>query len=267
MADRLTLVKSRLHNVVDAKILLHILVWGRVKSGKTTFAASGPKPIMFLAETGQLAVRKRKDLMIYPLTPKGNFKKVQWRDAFDFLYLLKNGGLNRETVIIDTMDSLVSIASRFIMKDEEARDIEREPGIMTQPSWNRLGTIVKDWMEDLEVVCRTQGMHLIYTAQEKKLNEEKAEEEGANAIPAFSPSIRGFITQKPDILARTFIEEEEVDDIEVEPELRYGMLFRHDEYLVGERITPKGAKKPYLPKRAFNVTIPKLIKRIERGES
>lgn len=260
---RLTLVKSRLHPVDDAPILLHMLIWGRVKSGKTTLAASGPKPVMFLAETGQMSVRKRKDLMVYPLEG-GGFKKVKWRDAWDFLYLLKHGDTNAGTVSVDTMSSLTRIAMRYILKDEESRDIEREPGTPDQRTWGRLSTVMTEFMEELEVICRTQNMHLVYTAQERKLNEEKAEEEGANAIPDFTPSIRGFITQKPDILARTFIEEEVSDDIEAEPNLRYGMLFRHDEYLVGERITPKGAKKPYLPRQAYNVTIPKLIRRIER---
>lgn len=261
---RLVLVKSRLHPVVDARVLLHMLVWGRVKSGKTTFACSGPKPIMFLAETGQLSVRTHKDLVIYPLNPDGSFRKVIWKDAYDFLYLLRHGGLERETVVIDTASALVRIGMKYILKDEEARDVEREPDTPTQPTWNRLTNIMLEFMEELEAICRTQNMHLIYTAQQRILSEQKAETEGTNISPDFSPALKSFITQKPDILARTFIEKEESDDLEAEPTLKYGMMFRHDEFLVGERVTPRGAKTPYLPSRAFDVTIPGLIRVIEK---
>ena len=263
---RLKLVQSRLHPVTDAPQLLHMLVWGRVKSGKTAFGCSGPKPVLFLAESGQLTVRRVPDLMIYPLDAKGKHRRVQWKDAFDFLYLLRYGDLDRETVVVDTMTTLTRIAMRYILKDEEARDDAREPDTPTQPTWNRLTTIMQEFMEELEVICKTQNMHLIYTAQERILNDERAEEAGANAIPDFSPAIRSFITQKPDILARTFLEDSEPENIEEEPTVRYGMLFRDDEYMVGERITPIGATQPFLPRRAFNATIPKLLKRIRLAE-
>jgi hypothetical protein len=242
-----------------------MLVWGRVKSGKTTFAASGPNPIMFLAEAGQMSVRTVKDLMVYPLNPDGSFKTVRWKDAYDFLYFLRYGDHNRKTVSVDTMSALVRIGMRYILKDEEARDDAREPGVADQRTWGRLATLITEFMEELETICKTRGYHLIYTAQEKVLNEEKAMQEGVDVIPDFSPSIRSFITQKPDILARTLIEEEVSDDLEAEPVLNYGMLFRDSVLAVGERITPARAKSLWIPRKAFNVTVPKLVNRIEQS--
>ncbi len=265
---RLKLVQSRIVPVHESTNLLYMMVWGRVKSGKTGFACSGPKPIMLMAERGQMTVRKNPELQIYPVNRKtGNPRPVRWSDTFDFLYYLRYGDHDRETVVVDTMSALVRTGMRYINKDEEARDEARAPGLTDQRTWGRLAILVTEFMEELEEVCLTQGMHLIYTAQERALNEEKAEQAGVDFIPDFTPAIRSFVTEKPSILARTFMENEEGEEITDEEEaMKYGMIFRDPDLLVGERVTPIGAKEPWLPRYAYNVTVPRLIRRIQRSE-
>ncbi len=265
---RLKLVKSRIVPVHQSTDLIYMMVWGRVKSGKTGFACTGPKPIMLMAERGQMTVRRVPDLEIYPINRKtGNPRPVRWKDTYDFLYYLRYADHDRETVVVDTMSALVRTGLRYINKDEEARDEARTPGVTDQRTWGRLGTLITEFMEELEEICVTRGMHLIYTAQERTLNEEKAEQMGVDVIPDFSPSIRSFVTEKPSILARTFMEDEEGEEIDEEEEnIRYGMTFRDPDLLVGERVTPMGAKKPWLPRHAYNVSVPRLIRLIERSE-
>lgn len=265
---RLKLVKSRVIPVQQSTDLIHMMIWGRVKSGKTGFACSGPNPIMLMAERGQMTVRKKKDLQIFPVDNKtGRPRPVRWKDTYDFLYYLRYGDHDRETVVIDTMSALVRVGMRFINKDEEARDDARVPGTTDQRTWGRLGTLVTEFMEETEEVCTTQGMHLIYTAQERTLNEEKAEQMGVDVIPDFTPAIRSFVTEKPSILARTFLENEEGEEVEdINENIRFGMTFRDPDLLVGERVTPYGAEKPWLPQHAYNVTVPKLLRRIQKEE-
>lgn len=226
---------------------------------------------MFMAERGQMTVRNVKDLQVFPLNPDGTFKRVEFRDVYDFLYYLKHGDHDRKTIVMDTMSSLTRIAMKFILHDEEARDEAREPGVPDQRTWGRLATAMIEVMDELEVISKTQGMHLIYTSQERKLKEEQADQEGMDVVPDFSPGVRSFIVEKPDILARTFIEDEEgevgAEDIDPDTPMKYGMIFRDPELYVGERVTPAGAKKPYLPRYAYDVTVPKLIRRIERSKS
>lgn len=266
--QRLKLVQSRIVPVHESTHLIYMMVWGRVKSGKTGFACSGPKPIMLMAERGQMTVRKIPDLQIYPVNRKtGNPRPVRWSDTFDFLYYLRYGDHDRETVVIDTMSALVRTGMRYINKDEEARDEARAPGLTDQRTWGRLAILITEFMEELEEICLTQGMHLIYTAQERALNEEKAEQAGVDFIPDFTPAIRSFVTEKPSILARTFMENEEGEEITDEEEaMKYGMIFRDPDLLVGERVTPIGAEEPWLPRYAYNVTVPRLIRRIQRSE-
>ncbi len=265
---RLKLVKSRIVPVQQSTDILYMMVWGRVKSGKTGFACSGPKPIMLMAERGSMTVRKMKTLQVFPVNRKtGLPRPVRWTDTYDFLYYLRYEDHDRESVVVDTMSALVRTGLRYINKDEETRDDARPPGLTDQRTWGRLAVLITEFMEELEEVCVTRGMHLIYTAQERTLNEEKAEQAGVDFIPDFSPSIRSFVTEKPSILARTFIEDEEGEEITEEAEgMRYGMMFRDADLLVGERVTPIGSKDPWLPRLAYNVTVPKILRRIESEE-
>ena len=265
---RLKLVQSRIVPVQQSTDLLYMMVGGRVKSGKTGFACSGPKPIMLMAERGQMTVRKVKDLKVFPIDRKtGRPRPLRWKDTYDFLYHLRYGDHDRETVVVDTMSALVRTGLRYINKDEEARDEARAPGVTDQRTWGRLGTLVTEFMEELEEIATTRGMHLIYTAQERTLSDDKQDQMGVDVIPDFSPSIRSFVTEKPSILARTFLENEEGEEIDEEAEnMRYGMMFRDADLLVGERVTPIGSKKPWLPRLAYDVTVPKLLRRIQRTE-
>lgn len=264
---RLKKIAGEIAPVDAAPTLLYMMVWGRVKSGKTSLACTGPKPIMLEAEKGSMTVRKTPGLVTYPRNKEGGYRPLRWKDTYDFIYYLRYGDHDRETVVVDTMSALVRTGLRYINKDEEARDEARSPGVTDQRTWGRLGTLVTEFMEELEEVCQTRNMHLIYTAQERRLNEEQAEKLGVDMVPDFSPSIRSFVTEKPSILARTFLEEEEGESIDEEAEnIRYGITFRDPELLVGERVTPPTAKTPWLPRHAYGVTIPKIIRRIERAE-
>lgn len=264
---RIKLVRSRIVPVTSTPTLIYAMFWGRVKSGKTATACTGPKPIVLEAEKGTMTVRKRKGLEVFPRKQDGSYRTLRWKDTYDLLYYLRYADHDRETVVIDTMSALVRIGMRYINKDEEARDEARPPGTTDQRTWGRLATLVTEFMEELEEVCYTRNMHLIYTAQERTLNEEQAEKLGIDKVPDFSPSIRSFVTERPSILARTFMENEEGDEIDEEEEgMRYGMTFRDPDLLVGERVTPLGAKQPWLPRHAYDVTIPKLVRRIEGKE-
>jgi hypothetical protein len=265
---RIKLVQAKIVPVTASPTLIHALIWGRVKSGKTAFACTGPNPIVLEAEKGTMTVRRQKNVQVYPRKADGGYRPLRWKDTYDFLYYLRYADHDRGTTVIDTMSALVRVGMRYINKDEEARDDARPPGLTDQRTWGRLANLVTEFMEELEEVCQTRGMHLIYTAQERTLKEEQAEQLGVDKVPDFTPAIRSFVTEKPSILARTFMEDEEGEEIDKEVEgMRYGMTFRDPDLLVGERVTPLGAKEPWLPRHAYNVTIPKIIKRIERKET
>lgn len=260
-ASRLAKVQSRLRPVTESRPsrFLYMLIWGVIKSGKTTVVATGPRPVSFLAEPGHMTVRHDPNLIVFPINDAGDYVNPTWQDAVDFKYFLRYGEHEFKTVGIDSMSGLINLGMRFILKDEEARDEKRVPDTMTQPQWGRLNKLIMDYLEDLEAVCAEKGMHLILTAHERQPNDDDVELQG-HVVPDMTPQLRRNILKRPAIIARTFVEEDEED----EEELRYGMMFRDAELMVGERVTPPNAEKPWLPKSAYDVTIPWLVKQINR---
>ena len=259
---RLAEIQGQVSTVDKVGQSLHMCVYGQQKTGKTRFACSGPKPILFMAEPGMMTVRDIPDLQLFPVDKKGKPQKVTWSNAYDFLYFLKYGDHDRKTVVIDTVTALARTCMRYILKDEESRDTERMPNNPTMQSWGRLGQSMNEFMEELSAVCRTKGMNLIYVAQERYLKEDK-EFSGPDIVPDVSPSIRSTLCEMPDIIARTFVEEGDIPPgapIDTVPDINYGMEFRSARALVGERLTT--GNDPVLPNMAYNVTVPKILSKL-----
>ena len=259
---RLAEIMSQVSPVDKIDQTLHMTVYGRQKTGKTRFACSGPKPILFMAEPGVMTVRDVPDLQLFPVDKKGKPTKVQWSSAYDFLYYLKYADHDRKTVVVDTVTALARTCMRYILKDEESRDTERMPNNPTMQSWGRLSQSMNEFMEELSAVCRTQGMHLIYLAQERYLKED-TNASGPDIVPDVSPAIRSTLCEMPDIIARTFVREGELPanaPLTQDPPLEYGMEFRSAKALVGERLTT--GNEQVLPNWAKDVTVPKLLKKL-----
>jgi AAA domain len=261
--QKLEKISSKIHPVSTMNHQIYTLLWGRTKSGKTRFIGSGPNPITFAVEDGTMTIRST-NTQVFPVDEKGNWIRPRWQDALDFLYFLRYADHGYQTAGIDTATALARTAMRFVNKDEESRDEARAPGVNDQRTWGRLGTLMAEFMEDLEAICKERKMHLVYTCQERWVSEERRDQAGgADYVPDLTPSVRSLILAAPSIVARTVIEEG--DEEGQEPEYKYGMVFRDADWPVGERVTPSGAKKPYLPRIGYNVTIPKLVARIAKA--
>lgn len=263
---RLQEIEAKINLVSDLEFLLNSLVWGRVKSGKTAFIATGPRPVIFAVEEGTKTIRDYPNLTVFPTyrTPDGKirWRTPRWKDARDFIYYLNYGDHSYETVGVDTMTALLRVAVRFITKDEEIRDDLRAKGLNDQRTWGRVGNIMNEFMEDLESVCKARGMHLVYTAQERALGEEQVWKTGSEFVPDLTPSVRSTILEKPDMIMRTIKEEEQGEDLN-QTTIKYGMVFKHAEWPVGVR-EPRSAK-PF-PAKAYDVTIPKILKRMNSNK-
>lgn len=263
---RLARIEASFKSVADINHLLHALFWGNVKTGKTGLLATAPKPAVFAVEDGTMTIRNHPEVTAFPIDENGQWRAPKWKDAIDFIYYIRYGDHDFQTAAVDTVTALARIAMRFINNDEEARDDVRAPGTTDQRTYGRLARSMEDFMEDLQTACTERGMHLIYTCQERRLNEEQADKEGTDYVPDLTPAVRGVILEKPSIIGRTFKEEVETEDLSADPELQYGVWFRHPEWPVGERLTPIGASKPWLPTVSYNVTIPKLLRRIDKAK-
>ncbi len=257
---RLKSIEAQIVQVSEIVRNLNMLVWGRQKSGKTALIASGPKPIILACEDGTETIMTYPDVQVFPVDKSGTYITARWKHAADFLYYLRYGDHDRKTVGVDTTTALLRMAVRFINKDEEIRDDFRAKGTTDQRTWGRVGALLNEFMEDLTAVCNERGMHLIWTAQERALGEEQATQAGSYFVPDLTPSVRSTILAQPSIIARTIIEDDMEGEIE-DTKLKYGMVFKHAEWPVGVRESILKGVKPF-PAQAFNVTVPKLVRRL-----
>ncbi len=257
---RLNKIEANIVQVSKMKRYLNVLVWGRQKSGKTALIGSGPKPIILACEDGTETIKNYPDVQVFPVDKSGMYITARWKHASDFLYYLRYADHDRETVGVDTTTALLRMAVRFINKDEEIRDDFRAKGTTDQRTWGRVGSLLNEYMEDLAAVCAERGMHLIWTAQERSLNEEQAQKFGSDFVPDLTPSVRSTILAQPGIIARTIIEEDMEGDVD-DTTLKYGMVFKHAEWPVGVRESILKGSKPF-PSKAFNVSVPKLVRRL-----
>lgn len=257
---RLKDIESRIQDVSKIQRFLNHLVWGRQKSGKTGYIASGPKPIVFACEDGTETIRDFPDVQVFPVDKSGQYITARWRHASEFLYYLRYADHDRETVGVDTTTALLRMAVRHINKDEEIRDEFRAKGTTDRRTWGRVGSLLNEFMEDLAAVCVERGMHLIWTAQERALSEEEALKAGSDFVPDLTPSVRSTILAQPSIISRTIIEEDFEGDTG-DTTLKYGQVFKHAEWPVGVRESIRKGSKPF-PAVSFKVTVPKLVRRI-----
>jgi len=257
--QKLASIEAFIKPASDIQRYLNMLVWGRQKSGKTALIGSGPKPIVFACEDGTETIRHYPDVQVFPVDERGHYVTARWKHAADFLYYLRYADHDRKTVGVDTTTALLRMAVRHINKDEEIRDEFRPKGTTDQRTWGRVGSMMNEYMEDLASVCSERGLHLIYTAQERSLGEEQAIKAGSDFVPDLTPSVRSTILAQPSIIARTIIEEDDSGDID-QTVLKYGMVFKHAEWPVGVREDIHSSKT--FPSRSYNVTVPKLVRRI-----
>lgn len=116
---------------------VNVLGYGPVRSGKTTFASTFPKPIMIDTENGELTVRARitkgeiEDFPILKTTEDQVVMEILTAPEYRFKTLFKGSeweGYKPETLIIDTISTL----------EGHIFDAICEGQTVAQPQWSKL---------------------------------------------------------------------------------------------------------------------------------
>jgi phage nucleotide-binding protein len=186
--------------VSEVESYLKMCVFGRNKSGKTTFAASSEKKTLIIDcnEKGWVSVRKRKNVSVYKLT--------KWEQKDLVYWFLKGGKHDYELVVIDTLTMLSNICMKWILHDEVDRDSTADPAMPTQPQWGKLAQLMKDTIIDF----RNLPMDVIFCAQEKRVTGE--DEDGGVTVevrPEVSPATLGTLLSAVSVIGRIYTREVE----------------------------------------------------------
>lgn len=235
---------------------IKFLFYAKPKRGKTTLAATGPKPIIIdCNEKGTLSVRNFKDVK--------KFRIETWTDIDLAYWFLKAGQHDRETVAIDTVTSLAQLCMKFVLGDEASRDPTRDPDMPSKREWGKVGELMKTTI----INFRNLPMNVVFLAQERRGYSED-DDEAPEVYPDVSPSVRATLTPAVDIIGRLYVKEvvQKGGDGKKETSVmeRRLLIGAHEVYTTGDRSEAGLPDVIRLPKRNDNLT--RLITRIKDGQ-
>src|SRR5262245_61852480 len=149
------------------------VLYGRSGTGKTTLAASFPKPILLL-DVGDRGTDSIADVKQVDRT-----EVLDW-DQFehDYWWLKEEEGAGYETAIIDTVSMLQRLAEAKV-QGIDPQDLEEHSwGGMKRSQWGEVSSMMKMWLTRF----RDLPMNVVFIAQDRTFNFDDDTGEGDNVL-------------------------------------------------------------------------------------
>jgi hypothetical protein len=250
---KLELAESKIFDASEFEYL-KALLYGKPKRGKTTLAATAPKPIIIdCNEKGTISIRDVPDVKVFRVGIWSDIDLAKW-----YLYY---GNHDRETAVIDTLTSLAHLCMQHVLgREGEDMDYAVAARIRRQ-DWGD----VADLMRSIILDFRNLPMNVIFIAQEKRGFSDDEEEDTAEIFPAISPAVRDTLTAAVDIIGRLTIKEVLIKGKGGKKRKvwqRRLLIGDNDTAVTGERVSTLDSA---LPKTIKNPNLSKLIAAI-KGE-
>lgn len=161
-----------------------VLVYGEPGVGKTVFASSAPRPILWLeSEGGTVSIGDKSGIDI---------AKVQGLETYrEALTYLQANPDTYKTVVLDSFTETQAAVLKEIMKAVHAADIQRDEFSPQYSEWGRLVGV----MREIARGFRDLEMHVVITALTR---EDKDDMTGTSKIrprlsPALAEELPGFM--------------------------------------------------------------------------
>jgi len=176
-------------------------IYGRSGSGKTTFAATFPKPILILdiRDQGTDSIADVKDIFVRSID--------KWDEIEETYYWLKEHPTRFKTVVFDTVTQMQQLCMEHILTDKrKSTDRAGDWGTMTRREWGDVSGTMKTWITDF----RDLPLEMVFLAQERVSTTDEDEENPDNMItpevgPAVIKSVAVTLNAAVSVIANTFI--------------------------------------------------------------
>lgn len=234
------------------------LIYGRNKIGKTTLAATAPGRVLILDPEGGAELLDDS----IDLWPVPNWAKLV--EAYKFL---QAGDHGYDWVVVDGLTKIANGSLRYVMKQQEERNLDRIPGFVEQRDYGKSGELIKGMLYNLHAL----PIGVIYTAQDRMdsgawdLDEDDdAEAPEVRFVPDLPKGVRSAVNQIVDCIGRIYTVkvEGEKDGKVIKGRQRRLWIGPTDQYDTGYRLR-RGAPKP--PDFIKGPTIPKLMAALDPG--
>lgn len=253
--DYEAIARKRIVRPAEQERLPRILVYGRFKKGKTTFALSAGVEETLIADpeigTGYM---EGLNPHVWPIT--------RWEDLEELYGYLRLGNHPYKWVCLDGLSRFSDMALDYTMNIREERQIDAKPGMVQLKDWGQAGKLMKTMVVNF---FNLSNMGVIYTAQERTMDtidSEADDEADADQSMAFIPDlpkgVRGTVNSLVDVIGRIYVVKVEIKG--VEKRQRRLWLGDHPMYDTGAR------SEFVLPDYLKNPTIPRLMQLLREGK-
>jgi AAA domain-containing protein len=206
--DYAAIARTRITQPSKSNRKPRVLVYGRNKKGKTRFCTTHPNILILDPESGTDHETKANP-NVWPIT--------EWDDLADAYNFLRLGptkakspitGEPYQAVALDGLTKVNNIALRWVMSQEEERNLERKPGQVGKQDYGKSGEMVKGVLHNLHSL---HHLTVIITAQERMREVEVSGEEDAEAdtagfvfVPDVPNGVRSAVNSIVDVIGRIY---------------------------------------------------------------
>lgn len=222
-------------------------IYGRSGSGKTTFAATFPKPVLLLdiRDKGTDSISDVEDV---------DYKLVESIDDIeDVYYYLKKNQEGYKTVVFDTITQLQQLTLETIVQGKNKnRENVGDWGTVTKREYGDTAAKMKEWI----INFRDLPMEVVFIAQERTNRTDDEDENTDRMIipevgPGVMPSVAGHLNAAVAFIGNTFIRLQTRTILKGEKkikkdETRYSLRIGPNPVYTTKIRKPKGIKLPPL---------------------
>lgn len=247
--SKFSAITDRIKPVSSLGLVLAALFYGKAGTGKTTVAATFPKPLLHLdiREKGTDSISDLKDVDSISIEDWDQFEQVYW--------YLKSKENPYKTVVIDAVSQLQDFALAAALaengKTEDAPVSKRDFGVAA----GRL----KSWIINYRDLVDDE-INVVFLAHDRT-NEGEEGDDGElmpSVGPRMMPSVASVLTAAVKIIGNTFVKEthEKLDGGKMKREVVYCMRIGPHAYYTTKVRQPKGSYTPeVIENPGYNVLV------------
>lgn len=182
-------------------------LYGRSGTGKTTLAATYPKPILYLniRDNGTDSISDEDDIDVVDIeTSEELQEQILWCHK-----KANKGKLPYKTIVLDTMSQLQGI---FVEELGEQKGLQKKGkkagdfGTLTKQDWGKIAGDLKAVIMDV----RNLPVEAVFICQERIFNAGDEEDDGLDQLepevgPKLMPSVKNDLNASVSVIANTFI--------------------------------------------------------------
>lgn len=230
-------ITDRIKPVTSLGLVLAALFYGKAGTGKTTVAATFPKPLLHLdiREKGTDSISDMEDVDTLSIEEWDQFEQVYW-----FLQSKEN---KYKTVVIDAVSQLQDFALIAALK-ENGKD---EGSAISMRDFGAAAGRLKTWIINYRDLV-DNGINVVFLAHDR--TNEGEEGEGGELMPSVGPrmmpSVASVLTAAVKIIGNTFVREahEKLEGGKIERRVEYCMRVGPHAYYTTKVRQPKGGYTP-----------------------